>query len=449
MIIQAALIIADSEGTLFTPGRLRFSPSSDQDEPGVILEIGSAEQISLRPEESFLDLGEKWLLPGLVQAHVHLNQTLFRGLAENLELLEWLEKRIWPLEAEHDEATIYAASKYAIAEMLLAGCTSLLTMETTQFTSGAFKAAEELGVRAVIGASLMDRNAQHIPPKLIRNGDEALAEISELNATWRKRTNGRLQSCVAPRFVLSCTEKLLLQSKEYAKNNRLIWHSHVSEHKHECQRVFKQTGKNNGEYYASLGLLDASSSLAHGVWLTPSEMESFGAVKTSILHCPSTNLKLGSGVADVFQMVKFGINIALGSDGAPGNNRLDIWEEMRLSGLLASWRNGPKQVSPQEIFRWATIGGAFAAGLGQLIGRLEVGRKADMIALNPYHFHGGLKDASAIYSYFVYGATANEVKDVWVDGNQLVSAGHLLSGDLEEIRREFNSCRKTLLKRSR
>jgi 5-methylthioadenosine/S-adenosylhomocysteine deaminase len=442
MILRASLILADAEETLFAPGALRLDADS-----GRILEAGPAAQLAAAPGEEVLDVGNAWIIPGLVQAHIHFSQTLFRGLAEGVELLPWLKDRIWPLEAAHDMASVRASARQTIAELLLSGATAALTLETSHHSEAVFECCHEMGLRAVIGPALMDFSHKNIPPRLVRDGEEALAEVVELHRAWSARSGGRVRACIAPRFVLSCTEELLLRSAETAKRHNLIWHTHASENDYETQKVRSVTGHDNVAYFEHLGILGENCSLAHGIWLTDEEISLLAERRAALLHCPSTNLKLGSGVANTPAMHAAGVPVAIGSDGAPANNRLDIFEEMRLAGLLSQWKTTPGKVKARDVFGWATAGGAKALGMAREIGVLTKGACADFVVLEPGLFCGSPKDADAVYTHLVFSASSCDVRDTWVGGKQLVKHRRLVHDSESEIAREYSARRREVLAR--
>lgn len=448
MIIRADAILADDKGTLYSPGAIKIGTSQgDPQKAGTILKIAHQDEILPGKDEQIHELGNSLLIPGLIQGHIHFNQTLFRGLAEGLELLPWLRTRIWPFEAAHSEASVHAAASLATAELLLGGTTAALTMETTRHTSGAFKAANALGIRAHIGTALMDSNQDGVPPAIIRDGSEALEETVELDREWSNKTGGRLRACVAPRFVLSCSESLLLESAEVAANSDLIWHTHVSENRDEVDVVRDITGYDNADYFAKLNLLGRNSSLAHGIWLSDGEIEKLADAGSSILHCPSTNLKMGSGIANTVKLDASGVNVALGSDGAPANNRLDSLQEMRLAALLADYRNGPSSEHSRRAFSWATTGGAAAMNLQDKIGKLRADYEADITSLSLDSFHGDLQSPDDLITWLVYEADSSCVTDVWVSGKKRVEKGTLVQGSLADIRKKFGEERAKLLSR--
>ncbi len=445
MILHAAVVVCDAEGTIYSPGAVRIKRTGS--DRGCILAAGPQSKVTPVPGEPVLDLGPLWLIPGLIQAHVHLNQTLFRGLAEGYQLLDWLRKRIWPLEAAHDYASVYASARQSLAEMMLNGCTSALTMESTHHTQAAFDACQEMGIRARVGTALMDRTASGMPEALYRGGFEALVEMVVYDREYGDETDERVRGCVAPRFVLSCTDDLFEKSIEIASEHDMIWHSHVSENSMECEEVRKQTGMNNLEYFGHIGALGHSTSLAHGVWLTEAEIEMAAREGVTILHCPSTNLKLGSGISDTMHLLNKGVTVALGSDGAPCNNRLDIFDEIRLAGKLALLKAGPDKVDPAKIFGFATSGGAKALGLDGKIGRVAENHFADLVAINPGSFVGEASDPERIYSHLVFAASGSDVQHVWIDGKQVVKDRALQTVDPAEILDDYKRQRTALLHR--
>lgn len=443
MIYQAAAIVADAKGTLFSPGRMQV----DSGERSVIRKIGRVDDIPPVKGEEIIDLGDRWILPGFVQAHIHLNQTLFRGMAEKRELLPWLEERIWPLEAAHTQESVYAAARFALQEIISSGCTAVLTMETTRHTDSALKACDEMGIRGRLGTALMDLHPSDRNHSILRNGKEALKESVELHDYWMSRTKGLVGCCIAPRFVLSCSRELLAESKQVAGNHQMIWHSHVSENRDECALVEEVTGLSNLAYFNQNGWLDSLTTLAHGIWLSDREKTILAERKSSIVHCPSTNLKMASGVADAYGLHQAGVTIALGSDGAPCNNRLDIWQEMRLAALLASWKHRPGAIEPGVFFQWATMGGAVAMRMQDRTGSLEQGKDADFIAIHPRGFLGSSDSAEDLYTYLVFQGAAELVSDVWVRGKQLLADRILTMASADEIDSAVQDERMKLLQR--
>jgi 5-methylthioadenosine/S-adenosylhomocysteine deaminase len=375
------------------------------------------------------------LLPGLVQAHIHLCQTLFRGLADDLSLEDWLAKRIWPLEAAHTESSIYASAMLGAAELMLGGTTAILDMETVRHTGAAFEALEAIGLRATAGKCLMD--APSNPASLREHTDKALTESSDLCARWHGAAGGRLRYCFAPRFAPSCTGSLLRAVSDLAEQAGAVIHTHAAETPLELDTVKRETGHDEIAYLDSVGISGPRTALAHCVWVDRDGIARLARQKTSVVHCPSSNLKLGSGIAPIPELLAAGCRVALGADGAPCNNRLDGFAEMRLAALIQKPRLGPEVMPAGQVLELATLGGARALGLENDIGSIEAGKCADLIALDLGGPHAQPDEADLV-SRIVYSARAADVRHVVVDGRIVVRDGELKTGDVAKIRASAN-----------
>lgn len=371
------------------------------------------------------------VMPGLVQPHVHLCQTLFRGMADGLALLDWLRDRIWPLEAAHDHASLLASALLGGAELLRTGTTAILDMATVRHTDAVFEACRQLGLRATIGKAMMDRG-QGLPAGLRDTTENALTESLSLAGRWHGAEGGRLRYAMAPRFALSCTEKLLVEAARAARARGLLLHTHSSENPDEVLAVQDQTGRVNVEYLSDLGLSGTDTVLAHCVWLTSTEQRRLAESGTSVAHCPSSNLKLASGVANVPDLLRQGINVGLAADGAPCNNNLDGFVEMRLAGLVHKPKAGPAAMPAQTVVRMATMNGARALGLADEIGSLEPGKKADVVIVRADVLHAApFQDP---YSALVFALNGRDVEHVFVDGQLRVKDGRVLGIDGPALR---------------
>jgi len=392
-----------------------------------------------------IDASGMLVVPGLVQAHVHLCQTLFRGLAEERPLLDWLRERIWPLEAAHDPASLHASARLGIAELLRGGTTAILDMGTVHHTDALFEAAAETGIRYTGGKALMD-TGEGVPPGLLEPTAVALRDSDLLAEKWHEREGGRLRYAYSPRFVLSATFDLLRSVGARARANHMLVHTHASEQREETDRVRQRFGASNIQLLANLGLADTNACLAHCVWPEPHETDVLATGGATVVHCPSCNLKLGSGVAPIANYLEAGVNVALGADGAASNNRLDAWEELRLTALLARFRDGPTAVSALEAFEIATLGGARALGLDADIGSIELGKVADLAILDLRGAHAAGPDD--VYTQLVFSAHARDVRTVVVGGRVLVREGQLTELDEPEIVSEAARQRERLVARA-
>ena len=398
-----------------------------------------------RRSEKVIDCTGMVVIPGLVQAHIHLCQTLFRGLADDLPLEDWLARRIWPLEAAHTEESVYWSAMLGAAELLLGGTTAILDMETVRHTGAAFAALEAIGLRATAGKCLMD--APSAPPGLKETTERALQEAADLCAKWHGAAQGRLRWCFAPRFVPSCTGPLLRAVSDLAARAGATIHTHAAETPLELQMVKEATGQDEISYLDSVGISGPRAALAHCVWVDEEGIHRLARQQTNVVHCPSSNLKLGSGIAPVPEMLTAGCRVALGADGAPCNNRLDAFEEMRLAALIQKPRLGSDALPAAQVLELATLGGAKALGLEAEIGSIEPGKKADLVVVDLSGPHVVPEEANLI-SRLVYAARASDVRHVIVDGRIVVRDGKLKTAKVEEVRREANKWAGTLKTRA-
>ncbi|MFO0726954.1 MAG: 5'-deoxyadenosine deaminase [Myxococcota bacterium] len=380
-------------------------------------------KLKVRSVDETIDAKNAIVMPGLIQPHVHLCQTLFRGRADGLELLDWLRERIWPFEAAHDQASLYTSALLGGAELLRSGTTAILDMGTVRHTEAIFEAAKKLGLRATIGKAMMDRG-QGIPLGLRETTEASLAESIALAEKWHGSENGRLRYAFAPRFVLSCSEALMKGVAKEARARGLLIHTHASENQGEIAAVREAVGLDNVAYLHSIGLSGQDTVLAHCVWLTSEEQKILRESGSHIAHCPSSNLKLASGIAKVPELLRMGINVCLAADGAPCNNNLDGFMEMRLAALIQGPRNGPTAISAETVLEMATIRGARALGLEDQIGSLEIGKKADIAVVEVENLH--IAPAEDPYGVLVYAARGSDVSQVFVDGIQRVKNGKVL-----------------------
>ena len=423
----APAALAIRGGTVVTMDPLRSVVEADVivDKDGRVAEL--AQPAPARAAERSIDATGQIVVPGLVQAHLHLCQTLFRGLAEDRPLLTWLRQRIWPLEAAHDPDSVQASARLGIAELLLGGTTAILDMGTVHHTDALFEAARETGIRYTGGKALMD-TGDGVPSGLLETTAAALHETDRLADEWHEREDGRLRYAYTPRFVLTCTFDLLRSVAARGRANQLVVHTHACEQREEADMVKQRFGVSNIQLLANLGLAETNACIAHCVWPEPGEIDVLASGGASVTHCPSCNLKLSSGVAPVADYVEQGVNVALGADGAASNNRLDAWEELRLAGLLGKFRSGPAALPAADLFEMATLGGARALGLDVDIGSIEVGKCADLAVLDLRRAHAATgPGANDIYTRLVYSARATDVRWVMVGGRVVVDNGVLVA----------------------
>ena len=395
---------------------------------GVITQVGGA-YTPVTPDFSIIDCTDCVVMPGLVQAHVHTCQTLARGRADDLELMDWLRNVVWPYEAALDEDAAGASAELACAELLLGGTTAILDMGTVHHTDAIFAAAERLGIRATIGKAMMDFADPQIPAGLRESTRASLDESAALIDRWHGK--GILRYAYAPRFVLSCTEELLREVGVQARARGVRIHTHASENTAEIGLVRARFGNDNIMVLDELGLLGDHCCIAHCVHLSYPEVKLLAQRGAHVCHCPSSNLKLASGIAKIPELIAAGVAVALGADGAPCNNNLDGFLELRLAALLHKHRLGPRTLPAPEVVRMATLAGAAALGLADQIGSLEVGKRGDVIAVNIKALHT-IPTASP-WSAIAYAAQSCDVRHVAVDGVMRVQDGTLLHHDVARL----------------
>src|ERR1051325_8503200 len=390
-----------------------------------IAEIGSAGVTA----DTVIDATDCAVIPGFVQTHIHLCQTIFRGAADDLALIDWLKQRVWPMEAAHTPASITASARLGIAELIKGGTTCALTMETVNHTAEVFKVVDETGFRATVGKCMMDKGDE-VPSALQEQTEHSIDESLALLNEWHGRDGGRIRYCFAPRFAISCTRELLARVASLARERGVMVHTHASENRTECELVQQESGLRNVAYLDSLGLTGRHVALAHCVHLNSNEIEILKTSGTNVVHCPSSNLKLGSGIAPIAKLLEEGISVSLGADGAACNNRLHMFTEMRTAALLQKVLHGPEVLPANRVFRMATIDGARAMGLAAEIGSIEVGKRADLSTVRLDQLH--TTPARDVVSALVYSAEADDVETVIIDGKLVMRDRKLLSIDESE-----------------
>lgn len=443
LLIAGGTVVGCDDSTESAAGTVQAADVLIRD--GIIACIGAAARQKVRGVVRMIDASGCVVMPGIVQAHVHLCQVLFRGMADDLPLLDWLEKRIWPFEAAHDEASLRASADLGILELLSTGTTTILDMGTVHHHDAVMQACEDSGIRAISGKAMMDAG-DAVPRGLRESTKQSLAESDRLAREWNGKAAGRIRYAYAPRFLLSCTEELVRAAAARAAEQGLLVHTHVAEQLAERQAVRDAHGRDDVAVLRDWGVRGPRAVLAHGVQLTDAEACLLAEDGTRIVHCPSANLKLGSGIARIADLDRVGVQLALGCDGAPCNNNLDPWIEMRHAALVAKIKTGVTTMPAERIVRLATIDGARALGLDAEIGSIEVGKRGDVIVVRidgPHAEPGG-----SPHSRLVYACKASDVQDVVVCGEVLVTNGQPTRMDAQAIVRRARTEAKKLVSRA-
>ena len=410
---------------------------------GRIVAVGS---VADERFDRVIDCGGDYVLPGLIQTHIHLCQTLFRGYADDMPLMQWLRTRVWPMEAAHTAATLRSAARLAATELLASGTTAVLTMETVHETEAVFEAVAQSGLRATIGKCMMDADGQ-VPARLREETQTSIDESLALRRAWDGAANGRIRVAFAPRFAVSCSRDLLEAVAALSTEQRALVHTHASESREEIAIVRELSGGlSNLAYLDSVRLATPHLCAAHCVWADEDDQQLLAARDVKVMHCPGSNLKLGSGIAPVVEMRRKGITVSLGADGAACNNRLDMFEEMRLAAVLQAVRHEPGALPARDVLWMATRSGAKTLGLEHEIGSVETGKKADLIRVRRQDVH--LAPDVDPYSTLVYATRGSDVRTTIVDGDVLVDNGEPVRVSRVEVALDAQQAAREIARRA-
>ncbi len=375
------------------------------------------------------------LIPGLVNLHTHAAMTLMRGLADDLPLMEWLNNHIWPAETRHvDAGFVFDGTRLACAEMLRAGITCFNDMYF--FPEAAVQAVLASGMRAAVGMIAID-----FPTAYASDADDYLAKGLALRDDYNPHP--LLSFCFAPHAPFTVSDRVFAKILTYAEQLDLPIHIHLHETAHEVADSLKTHGMRPIERMQKLGLLGPNLIAVHMIHVTADEIELMARLGCTVAHCPSSNLKLASGFAPAATMLGAGMNVGLGTDGAASNNRLRMFEEMRLAALLAKGQTGRADVLPAwQALQMATLNGAKALGLDPVIGSLLPGKAADITAVDFSSLE--LAPCYDPVSHLVYAAGREHVSHVWVNGKMLLDRGELTTLDREELLRRAGFWREQI-----
>jgi 5-methylthioadenosine/S-adenosylhomocysteine deaminase len=392
--------------------------------------VPSAEAHARFAPEEHIVLENHALMPGLVNLHTHAAMSLMRGIADDLPLMEWLSNHIWPAETRHvDSGFVFDGTRLACAEMLRGGITCFNDMYF--YPEATARAAVASGMRASIGMIAID-----FPTAYASDADDYLAKGLALRDEYSRHP--LLSFCFAPHAPYTVSDKVFNKILTYAEQLDLPIHIHLHETRDEISNSVKIHGVRPIERLHRLGLLGPNFIAVHMVYLDNGEIELLAQQGCTVAHCPSSNLKLGNGLAPIISLLNAGVNVGIGTDGAASNNRLDMFEEMRFTALLAKGQSGGANMLPAwQALQMATLNGARALGLGALTGSLVAGKAADIIALDFSSLE--LSPCYDPVSHLVYAAGREHVSHVWVNGKILLNCGELTMLDERELllRAEF------------
>lgn len=405
-----------------------------------ILDLGD----SLDPAgaDEIIDARGKLVIPGFVQGHIHLCQTLFRGLSQDRNLIDWLGV-ILPLERKHTWDSVYASARLSLAEMLRSGTTCIGVMGTAEHFSAETQAILDMGIRARMGRTIMD--VEMNPGEPWHETRRGLQEAEDFLSFWASGAPERIHGEIAVRWILMTTEESFRGIREMALRYNVPIHNHADENLSENRMVMEKFGKTALEVFEEKGWTEAKMFLAHCIWLSDREKQILKQKDLRVIHCPGCNHKAASGVAPVPEYLSSGICVGLGADTGACNDNLDMFREMRLAALMQKIVHGPTVLTAEHVFRMATIDGARALYLDHLTGSLEKGKRGDLVILNvpleaqPFHYREAV-------SSVVYSMGNRDVDLTMVNGSVVVRDGRLVSGEEPEIIREASRNLETLLR---
>jgi 5-methylthioadenosine/S-adenosylhomocysteine deaminase len=382
--------------------------------------------LDFKADEKIDGKGEKAVLPGLINCHTHSAMTLFRGYGDDLPLKEWLEKKIWPLEAKLTEENIYWGTKLACLEMIKSGTTCFNDMYW--YGEAVIEAAKEMGLRAVVGPLIIDFDKRGSKENFERIYQNFKSEKSDL-----------IKLAVAPHSIYGVSKENLIWAKDFAKKENLILHIHLSETEEEVKNCFKKYKMRPVEYLDKINFLGKNCILAHSLWLNDKEIEILARRKCSVVYNPCSNMKLASGIFPYRKLKDAGVNITLGTDGAASNNSLDMFLEMKFASLLQKVKEIDPTVAPaKEIFKIATKNGANALKIDT--GQVQEGTLADLILINLNQIY--FKPGHNFISDIVYSASGNCVSDLICNG-KILMRDRKIEGE-EKIKKEVTKRAKNL-----
>lgn len=368
---------------------------------------------------NIIDVKNSLIIPGLVNTHTHLPMTMYRGFANDLPLNTWLNNYIWPAEAKNNNPKNMAwAARLGLAEMIFTGTTTFSDMYF--FTDTVANETVNAGLRGIMGESVMDM--------VTNNTDTAVNKAEMFFEKWHG--HNLITPSLNLHSVYTCSAKVLQNALKLLKKYPMPVNIHLSETAHEVELVKKNSTLTPIEYFYGLGFFDYKIIAAHCVWPTTAELKLMKNANFSVAHCPASNLKLGSGIAPVPQMLSMGINVTIGTDGCASNNNLDMVEETRLAALLhKGFANDPTVVTDKQALAMATINGAKALGLESQIGSVEVGKKADLIIIDKQNTF--MTPVFDYYAAIVYSMNSGCINTVIVDGKPVMVNRQLQTIDIK------------------
>ncbi|MDL2270458.1 amidohydrolase family protein [Methanobrevibacter sp. OttesenSCG-928-I08] len=377
----------------------------------------------------------KILMPGFINTHTHLSMTLFRSIADDLDLDSWLNDHIWPLEAKLNKEYCYIGALLGAIEMIKSGTTTFSDMYF--YMDGVADAISEAGIRGILSYGMIDFGDEE------KRKNEIKENVS-LFKNFNNTSEGRIKVFFGPHSTYTCSQELLKESRKQATKYKTGLHIHMNETKKEIEDVLEATGKRPFEYLNDIGFLDSDVTAAHGVWLSDEEIKIIKDNDVKVSHNPCSNMKLSSGISPVSELIKNDICVSIGTDGASSNNNLDMIEEMKFASLLGKVDTlNPKVLPAKQVINMATLNGAKSLNLSNEIGKVEVGMKADLILIDMLSANL-TPSTNSIISNLAYAANGSNVDTTICNGNILMENKKLTSLNEKEIYLKVNEAIENL-----
>lgn len=426
LLIHGTILTVNNQNDVILDGAIGF-------EDDRIIYVGPTPE-EFNEYDRIIDAGQRTVMPGLVNTHGHTAMSLLRGYADDLPLQDWLEKKMWPLEAQFTAEHVKWGTLLSIVEMLKTGTTTFVDMYDHMDTVA--EMVEIAGMRASLCRGVIGL----CPPDVQQS---KLDEATEFAKKWNGAANGRIKTMMSPHGAYTCPPDYIEKIVARAEELDLPIHIHMSETQFEVEQNVRDYGSRPVEHLEKLGVFHRPTLVAHAVHLTDEELDILAKYDVKVSHNPISNLKLASGIAPVPKMLEKGICVSLGTDSSASNNNLDLFEEMKMVALLHKGVHlDPVAVPAVEALRIATSNGAKALLMDQEIGSLEVGKQADFIVVDTKQVY--YQPSHDPISHVVYAGSGRDVKDVFVAGVQLVKNGHCLTLDEEYIKEQANRMFQTL-----
>lgn len=403
-------------------------------EDQVIVEVGAGNGPAEESVDQVIDLKGKWLMPGWVNTHGHAAMSILRGHGDDLPLQEWLENKMWPMEAKFTAETVRWGTSLAVLEMLKSGTTCFVDMYDHMGTVA--EVVDQSGMRAVLSRGVIGLCPEDVQKK-------KLEEATEFAVRWNQAAGGRITTMMSPHAPYTCPPDYIQRIVEKAVELNLPVHIHMSETEREVLQNVQDYGQRPVAHLRDLGVFERPTLVAHAVHLEEDEMEILQHHNVKISHNPASNLKLGSGIAPIPRLLERGFRVSVGTDSTASNNNLDMFQEIRLAALIHKGMSQDPTVVPAEVaLKMGTSWGAEAVFL-ENVGSLEAGKEADFIILNPQQAH--LQPVKHPLSHIIYSATGHDVEDVYVQGKAVVKNKKCVALDEEKIIYEANRMYQSLM----